>query len=84
MSYKIVNSTSNAIISVLHVNVFCKLSCRILKVSPPLILSRPSVNPAIYRYKYHMKKDAPFFMDCLMGEIRNDIGKSSQISASQN
>jgi len=27
------------------------------------------------RYKYHMKKDAPFFMDCLMGEIRNDIGE---------
>lgn len=26
------------------------------------------------RYKYHMTIDPPFFMDCLMGEIRNDLG----------
>jgi len=26
------------------------------------------------RYKYHMTIDPPFFMDCLWGEIRNDIG----------
>jgi len=31
------------------------------------------------RYKYHMTIDPPFFIDCLMGEIRNDIGLNKDL-----
>lgn len=30
------------------------------------------------RYKYHMTVDPPFSLNCLRGEIRSDVGKSSK------